>query len=263
MLSEVCLALVYPKPKMNILFSKKSVWEPRIRWGFRFLPHMLTFDEFNPNTIAAHDLVVPLTIDDVFYLNSVRHLIENNAIPIPSFDCIQLCHDKYAFAQTLINNNFAAYIPPIADDLPYPFFLKKKIDEGGENSHLVENREQELALLQSENNEDYFRQKFISGGSEFSTYIFFNKQQIVRSITLKHLFEKEGAINGKDPKFGMQMVICPYLDIFTAILNLIAYEGMCCVDYKIIDDSPYIFEINPRFGGNLSPFFFSFIRSLN
>ncbi len=261
--SELCLAYVYPKPKMKILFSKKNAWEPRIRRAFQYLPHTLTFGEFNSETIAEYDLVVPLVIEDVFYLNEVRHLIKNNPISIPSLECVQLCNDKYIFAQKLIENNFGDYIPQINGELSYPFFLKKKIDMGGENSFLVENHEQEIALLKSANSDDYFRQKFISGGSEYSTHIFFDKQRIVRSITLKHIFEKDGSISGRDPQFGIKMVNCRYLDIFTAILNTIGYEGMCCFDYKVIDNRPCIFEINPRFGGNLSLFFFSFIRSLN
>ncbi len=38
--------------------------------------------------------------------------------------------------------------------------------------------------------------------------------------------------------------------------------GLCCFNYKVIDDNPYLLEINPRFGGSLSSFFFSFIRQL-
>lgn len=263
MFSELGLAYIHPKRKMKILFSKKDAWEPRIKMALRYLPHSVTFGEFNPQIIAEHDLVVPLVIEDVFYLNEVRHLINDNPIPIPSIECVRLCDDKYAFAQTLITRNFGDYIPQINGDLPYPFFLKKKIDMGGENSYFVENREQELALINEMNSDDYFRQKFISGGSEYSTHIFFDKQHIVRSITLQHIFEKDSSISGRDYQFGIKMVDCPYLDIFAAILKSIGYEGLCCFDYKVMDNRPCIFEINPRFGGNLSLFFFSFLRSLN
>jgi hypothetical protein len=261
-LSELSLAYIYSKPKMNIIFSKKDAWEPRIRRFSRYLPHKLTFAKFNSENIAEYDLIVPLDIEDVYYLDTVRHLIKDNAIPIPSLECIRLCDDKYSFSQALIANNFGDYIPQINGDLPYPYFLKKKVDVGGENSYLVENYEQEVALLKFANSNDYFRQKFISGKSEYSTYILFDKQRIIRSITLKHLFEKDGSINGRDHQYGTKMLSSPYLDIFTAILNTIGYEGLCCFDYKVVDNRPCIFEINPRFGGNLSLFFFSFIRSL-
>ena len=40
------------------------------------------------------------------------------------------------------------------------------------------------------------------------------------------------------------------------ILKKIAYKGLCCFNYKIVDDKPLIFEMNPRFGASL-------IRDLN
>ena len=56
---------------------------------------------------------------------------------------------------------------------------------------------------------------------------------------------------------------CDYLDKFSAILNSIGYEGLCCFDYKVINGKPQIFEINPRFGGSLSAYFFTFLKKLN
>lgn len=55
---------------------------------------------------------------------------------------------------------------------------------------------------------------------------------------------------------------CPYLDLFAEILRTIQFEGLCCVNYKVAQGQPYLLEINPRFGGSLAPYFFSFIRHL-
>jgi hypothetical protein len=261
--SEICLARLCTKRKLKILFSKKDAWEPRIRRFSRYLPHTLTFAEINPQSIVKHDLVVPLVIEDVLYLNKVRDLIKNNPIPIPSTECVHLCDDKYVFAEKLIAKGFGDYIPQIDGELSYPFFIKRKKDMGGANAFFIENQEQEQVLLDSVNSDDYFRQKFISGTNEYAAHILFDKQRIVRVITLKYIFEKEGSIGPKDKMFGIKMhANNPYLDLFTNILNCIGYEGICCIDYKIVDNRPCIFEINPRFGGNLSPFFFSFIRSI-
>jgi hypothetical protein len=263
---ELCLAYLYPKKEMRILFSKKNDFMERdIRKTLHYLPHTLTFGEINEQSIAENDLIIPLLIEDVLYLDQVRHLIKDNPIPIPSKESVLLCDDKFIFAQKMTEFGYGDYIPQINGDLPYPFFLKKKIDCGGENSFLVENHEQELDILKNISNlDDYFRQKFVSGTSEYSTHIYFNHQRIVRSITLEYMFEKDGSISGKDEKFGVKMHhSCPYLDLFTNILNSMNYEGICCFNYKVIDKKPNIFEINPRFGGNLALYFFSFIRSLD
>jgi hypothetical protein len=265
-LVELCLAYCYPKKKMRILFSKKNDFMERdIRKTLRFLPHTLTFDTINQQNITEHDLVVPLLIEDVLFLDEVRHLIKDNPIPIPNKESVLLCDDKCLFAQKMTEFGYGEYIPQINSNLPYPFFLKKKIDCGGEHSFLVESLEQEQALLKNISNpDDYFRQEFVSGTSEYSTHIYFNHKRIIRSITLEYMFEKDGSISGKDEKFGVKMHHhCPYLDLFTDILNHMNYEGICCFNYKVIDKKPSIFEINPRFGGNLALYFFSFIRSLD
>ena len=40
-------------------------------------------------------------------------------------------------------------------------------------------------------------------------------------------------------------------DLFGDILGKLDYEGAACFNYKLADDAPRIFEINPRFGGSL------------
>jgi predicted ATP-grasp superfamily ATP-dependent carboligase len=41
-----------------------------------------------------------------------------------------------------------------------------------------------------------------------------------------------------------------YVKIFDKILLKINFRGICCIDYKIVNNKPIIFEINPRFGGS-------------
>lgn len=272
MFTELCFAYV-TKRKRNILFitEKNDLFRFNIKRTFRFLPHKVTFIEESIEDIkllplAEYDLIVPLTsMQNALYLNELRDLIKDNPIPMPSTECVLLCDDKYAFAQKLIANNFGDYIPQIDGELPYPYFLKKKIDDESKNTYFIENREQELALLSSVNSDEYFRQKFVSGTTEYCAHIFFNKQQIVRSITLICIYEKDGSIRGKDAEFGVKMMAdCPYLDLFTDILNSVGFQGICHIDYKVIDGRPCIFELNPVFGGSdLALYFFSFLRSID
>ena len=263
--SELCVARFCAKRKLKILFSKKDDWEANIRRGFRFLPHTITFAELTPQAIAEHDLVIPLHIEDMYHLNDIHDSIKDNPIPIPSTESIKLCDDKYLFSQKLIENNFADYVPQANGDLPYPFFFKKKIDLGGIHTYLIENREQELELSNSVDNDEYFRQQCIIGNSEYAAHIFFNNHRIVRAITMEYIFDKDRAIKNKDDDFRMKMDKNnpDHLDLFAAILDCIGYEGICCFNYKIVDNRPIIFEINPRVGGSLAVYLFSFLRSLN
>ncbi len=43
-----------------------------------------------------------------------------------------------------------------------------------------------------------------------------------------------------------------FLDVFADILQIAGFtDGTCCVDYKVVDGIPKIFEVNPRFGWSL------------
>jgi hypothetical protein len=263
--SEMCLSYFYNKPKLRILFSKKPTWKIQLKRIFRFLPHTLSFTRFDSKIIAEYDLVVPLYIEDVLYLNTVRHLLKNeNLIPIPSTECANLCDDKYLFAMKLIELGFGDYVPKIGNNLSYPHILKKKIDAGSVNTYIVENQEQELTLLSSVDGDEYFDEEFIRGTHEYATNIFFKNQRIIRSVTLEDFFERDDSIKNKDNNTGVKMhKDCPYLDLFAEILIGIGFEGICCFNYKIIDNRPIIFEVNPHCDGDFAVYFFSFLRSLD
>lgn len=256
---EKILVHIATKKKLTILFSKKAEWQEDMVNGFKGLPHKLTFAELTEANIAEYDLVVPLTIEDVFYLDTVRHLVAPQAIPIPSMECVLLCNDKYLFAQRLIETGFGDYIPQIGEEQKYPFFIKKKIDKWSENTHLILDHTQEQALLQQINRDDYYQQECVAGNCEYATHIIFVKK-IICAITVKHCYGNTAVpIQGKQKKLS-KIVQCKHLDLFAAILNSLGYEGLCCIDYKVKNGRPMIFEINPRFGGSLAPFFFTFTR---
>ena len=251
------------KRKVKILFSNKPDWEPSIRNGFKYSQHELTFEEISLSEINNYDLVVPLTIRDLQYLNEVRHLISHNPIPIPSSASIALCDDKLLFNRTLINNGFGKFIPFTGNIQGYPFILKKRKDEWGKNSYIIFDAQQELVLANKLNNPDYFCQKLILGPEEYATHILFVNQKIQCSINIKYTFKIDTPIKGKNTEFKREMCTCPYLHLFSSILLSIGYEGLCCFNYKLIENNPFILEINPRFGGSLAPFFFSLIRHLD
>lgn len=109
----------------------------------------------------------------------------------------------------------------------------------------------------------YFCQQVVAGADEYATHILFKNNRIVNSLTIKYTFFSDLPINGKEKMQYSYVSKCDYLDKFSAILNSISYEGLCCFDYKVVDNKPQIFEINPRFGGSLSLYFFIFLKKLN
>jgi hypothetical protein len=257
------LGNMFGQRKRKILFSRKDDWEPLIRRSFRYSRHELTFGAFAPDAIEKNDLIVPLNVEDIRYLNEVRHLIVDNPIPIPTNESIRRCDDKSLFNRVLMENGFGNFIPRISADLRYPYILKKNIDAWGKNSHIVLNEEQESEISEKLSSREYYRQYLVPGKYEYATHVLFSMGRIVHSINIEYCFESDVYVKGKNPPVHIKKVDhSPYLGIFSSILSLIGFEGLCCVNYKDIDGCPLLFEINPRFGGSLCSHFYSFMKFL-
>ncbi|MEY3788486.1 MAG: hypothetical protein RIQ94_114 [Pseudomonadota bacterium] len=264
---KVLESYFFSKRKMKILFSdtgEHTWWKKELTRGFRFTRHEIAFEKLSPENVKHYDLIVPLTIPDLKYASVELHnLLINNPIPIPSAESIELCDDKYRFNETLIANGFEEFIPRMTGELDYPYILKKKIDQWGANSYIISDEQQEQILADTLANPEYFRQALIMGRCLYATHILFKNGKIVCSMDVEYTFRVEAPIHGKDDHITYyKLSECPYLDIFSAILTSIGFEGLCCIDYKIVDNRPLIFEINPRFGGSLRKVFFSFLRHI-
>ena len=248
---------------LKILFSDNpTIWQKPIRKGFLFSKHQIAFHAFSSNSISQYDLVVPLNVADLKYLDENRHLVASNPIPIPSWASVQLCDDKYRFNQTLEAKGFGHFIPKISGQLSYPYILKKKTDEWGKNCFIIYGPEQEQEHAAHLINKEFFVQEIIAGHEEFATHILHRDGKILCSLNIQYTFNTDLPIKGQDKKFSRQIVHCPYLDAFADILNAINFEGLCCFNYKVRDGQAMILEINPRFGGSLCQYFISFFRHL-
>ena len=127
---------------------------------------------------------------------------------------------------------------------------------------MIRGHEDELQVLEQLNGPEFFRQEIVPGRHEFATHILFAKGKIVKSLNIMYEFESSSPIKGQDRPLYQVIHGCPYLDLFARILKSIGFQGLCCVNYKVAGGRPHILEINPRFGGSLAPYFFSFIRHL-
>ena len=249
--------------KKRILFSNKKDWERGIKRGFRFTRHEVAFNDLSTCDLHHFDLIVPLTIRDANHLSEMRNRIEDNPIPIPDMDCIALCDDKIAFNQALINSEFRGLVPRVGGNLEYPYILKKRIDEWGSNSHIITDAQTEQLFSEKRVSPEYFSQELVPGHHEYATHILFIKNTVICSISNKYVFDTEMPVKGKDTVLYTRTCRCPFLDLFSSVLMYIGFNGLCCVNYKVRDNAPLILEINPRFGGSLSPYFFSFIRHID
>lgn len=255
---------LFRRRQRTILFSLTPELEEMIRAGFGHTHHEIAFRKFSPEVLQAYDLVVPLTIDDLKYLNTVRDLIAGNPLPIPSLESIELCDDKYRFNQMLQAKGFGAFIPQMGGRLAFPYVVKKRTDIYGRNCRVVHDAGDEAACAGILADPDYFTQQLVTGTNEYATHILFKDNRIRCWINVEYTFGTATPVKGKDKVLLLRACRCPHLALFAEILRTVGFEGLCCLNYKESDrGQPMILENNPRFGGSLARYFFGFVEYLN
>ena len=261
--SEKLLALFFVGGGKKILFSEKPDWMDYIRDGFRGLPHQVDFGPITMESYDRYDAVVPLTIDSLDEARRYSHL-KKNLLPVPSAESVRLCNDKYEFNRALIRAGYRDFIPRmgIGQDLSPPYILKKRVGWWGDGCYIIRNRDDEQTHLEHINDPDYFCQEFIPGPVEFATHVLFSNGRIIKALNIKYEFASDSPIKGQDPDLLKAVHRCSYLNLFARVLRTVGFEGLCCVNYKVARGRPFLLEINPRFGGSLGSFFFSFVRHL-
>jgi hypothetical protein len=247
----------------KILLSGMPEWSEEIKAGFRRLPHQVEHGDITEESFQHYDVVVPLSL---YALGEARRWSppKKNALPLPSAESVHLCDDKYEFNQALIRAGFSPHIPRmgLGPVLQPPYILKKRIGWWGTGCYIIRNRDDEQTHRERINDPEYFCQEIITGPVEFATHILFVGGRIVKALNIKYESASDMAIKGQDAFLYRVIHRCPYRKLFTRILRTIEFEGLCCLNYKVAKGQPFLLEINPRFGGSLAPYFFSFVRHL-
>ncbi len=261
--SEKLWAVLFSRESKRILFSGKPDWTDNIKSGFRRLRHRVEFGSITEDSYQRYDIVVPLSLPALEEARRYAPSIKN-ALPLPTAESVDLCDDKYEFNQALIQRGFGHHIPRVAlgSALTPPYILKKRISGGGTGCYIIRNRGDQEAHLDRISDPKYFCQEFVPGPTEFATHILFVDGRIVKALNIKYVFSSDSPIKGQTADHFKVIHRCQYLNLFARVLRTIQFEGLCCVNYKVAKGLPFLLEINPRFGGSLAPYFFSFIRHL-
>ena len=259
---ERLFARLRPWNRRRILFPPTDM-EAELRKGFAHRGDRLRFAEPTPGELGAHDLVVPLTLEDLDTLREFGPLLARNPLPLPDPDCVDLCNDKLVCNRVLAAAGFADCVPEIADSLPFPYVLKKRVDAWGDNTHVVANAEDERRLATLLHDPDYFRQAFVPGQREYAAHLLVRKGRIVASLAVEYVYAHDLHKKCREqPPHYRRLRRATHLPLFRDMLNAVGYEGLCCVNYKLQDGRVRFLEINPRFGASLAPWFFAMVRAL-
>lgn len=250
---------------LSIAFTAREAWEPRLRRGFRGLPHRLSFIDLQEADLDPYDLIVPLSLDDAAQLRRRGRSVRARMLPLPNEACVMLCHDKPRLNRFLIDAGFADHVPRMGSDIPPPYIRKPARGEDSRHCVLVLDDAAEQALPAAPSGETVFRQAAVPGCIEYATHFLMRDRRLVREATVRYHHAQPFFIkNAPDhPLLGESVGRCPDRTVLEAMLDTIGYQGLGCANFKVdLAGRLQLIEINPRMGGSLCDYFFSFLRSL-
>lgn len=248
---------------LSILFSARAPWEVMLRAGFHGLPHRLHFEELRAADLERHDLIVPLSLEDASFLRQQPAHLRERVLPLPDAECAALCHDKPRLNRFLAEAGFGVHIPPMGDDLAPPFVSKPTAGENSDGCLLVPDALSQQRLAEALARPGRFRQVAVAGSVEYATHFLLRDGALLRELTVRYHHDRPLFIKGARADDAVRTLgPCPAPGTLLQMLRAIGYDGLGCANYKLVQGRLQLLEINPRMGGSLCDYFFSFLRSL-
>lgn len=166
----------------------------------------------------------------------------------------EILDNKLLFQVFMKENGFEKHIPVLYvsktkgqiifhDQLWYPCVCKPVLGRGAEGVYIAQGKED----IKHENRDEIIEQ-YIPGETEYSAHFSVKDGKIAYSVYFMAKYSvmeiKRGDIRNYEAQHRDDS---PFNRIFEA-LN---YTGFACANFKILDDTVKIFEINPRLGGSI------------
>ncbi len=264
MLGQRFLDLCVVRGRKRILFWPG--WqncEDTLRRAFRHSPHEVFFAEIPPGG-GDYDLIVPLSPDDLIAAARDERLCRRNPLPIPDPAAVELCEDKAAFNARMRELGFGRHIPRDVGPGEFPYVLKLRRDSCARNAFLINGPADEAEHQERVHSPDYVRQECVLGEMEYTDHLLLMDGRVRRVISFSFWMAADRSLKGRDHvRLMRRRSDSRHVPLFEAMLRGIGFNGLCCVNYKLRDGVPMVFEINPRFGNSLGPFFPALLRSLD
>lgn len=232
----------------RILFGDHRTQAPAIE---QFVDHErfdVRFESFDTADLSDADLIVPLRIDQMAPARAASAGGRRRAV-VPSAELVELCDDKLAFNERLVELGFGELVPELLGDAPdrYPYIRKGRRGDFGQGIRLVRGPGEDVDIPGS------FTQRAIMGTDEEVLHLLRVDGRIRYSLAYRYVMDAPLTVRGEadrpvstvpaDPEAAMEPCV--------AILDALGFEGTCCFNYKWEEGRPMMLELNPRFGGSL------------
>ena len=234
----------------KILMSNKDGWKDMILDEIKF--HDPLFCEFSESLNKKAKAILPLTLKDQKLINRLenQHFFRQNSIS-PSDRTMAICDNKKMFSDYLEKQGFGSYLPKQKIQEP-PYIIKPKTGQWGLDIHIVRSKNDEESLQHILGKASHFKQEFIEGSEEYTTHFLYHKKFYLFR-TYEFGYDTNAPIKGIEMPYKFKRLINheTFRPLFEDILKSLDYQGIGCFNYKLVDDKPKIFEMNPRFGASL------------
>lgn len=239
-------------PAKQILFGQHVDWLPLIAPRIDRERFAASFAPLNRVDLDGFDAVVPLQLRDYPVL-ARRSDLRGRRFLHPEDATVVLCDDKLALAEFLIARGFGGNVPAIrrAEEHPYPVVRRPRRADFGRGARIIRHAQDDTPVAQDD---DCFDQAYIPGADEFVLHAIRHAGEIRFAWALHHRMAGPHLIRGgaNAPVETREADALPALKAFAPMLAALDYEGTCSIDYKVVDGTPYLLEINPRFGASLA-----------
>jgi len=246
-------------PRLKFYFSSSS-WEASIRRTFKWTKHQVEFGDIREASKLNPDVVIPLNMDDVYFVSNEFRSFPYNRLPATREVLISLLNDKGRFNDWLNHSKF--FRLSLATRTQPPFMLKPRQGQYGEGCKFIVDEPTYTKYKKLILSDDFLCQEVLISHKEYATHLLVNNGKILRSICVEYTFPTSLPIKGVDSPDITRIVSESFPHLWSELMMEISYSGICCINYKICNGDPKLMEINPRFGGSLAEYFFTFSGSI-
>ena len=180
---------------------------------------------------------------DVSYLE--RHF--GLPLPLPSLAIIGIFRDKSLFAKWMVDHHMAAFIPKVyasADSVSFPVMIKAPSTGGGKGIYIAHNKtelSEAISTLKAMKQTSYVLQEPIEWKTEPVLYYIARHGKLVGTTCILNRQKSDLFVAGADVEFSFELVSCeafeiisPMLDLIRRIVEVSAYNGIGCVNFKFV-----------------------------
>ena len=199
----------------------------------------------------AIDIIIPIAEPELRFFSSKNILdsIGNAKMIIACALALEIGFDKFKTAEYLEKENLPFPKTFLASEIniinTFPVILKSKTGSGSKNIHKIDTMD-EFTFYTRNHIEDYVVQEFITDkNGEFTCGLYRSSKGEIRSQIFKR--ELHGGYSGYG-EVVENKEITDLLEKLAVKLNLV---GSINVQLRITENSPKVFEINPRFSSTV------------